>query len=247
MTAAEPRPPVPVPDELRKGAVGPLLRSSLTGAAIGLVPMLGFYLAQRAGGTGWAVAVGVALTLAAFPFEHKATGNRRWAWIGLAGVALGAALALVTRDPKLFFLRVVIGDALWGLAMLGSLLIGKPLLGTFAAWIVPIPPEYKATAAYRRSFGLVTFVWGSVTLVRGGVRGWLLARGTLESFLGVQILTGWPVFAALLAFAIWYPRRTARRYVESLGLEASVIDGVLLAGDVRSTEPAAGRVASTDR
>lgn len=210
-----------------KSSPGPLLARSLRGAGLGLIPLVVFYVAYRIGGTQPAVVAGVIATLAVFPLERRMTGANRWAWIGLAGVALGAALAVATDDPKLFFLRVVIGDAVWGIAMLGSLVVRRPLIGVFASWVVPIPDEYKVTSAYRRSFGLVTFVWGSVTLVRGGVRAWLLATGTLEGFIGVQLLTGWPVFAVLLIFAVWYPRRVARRYLADQGLDPSEVDAVL--------------------
>jgi hypothetical protein len=216
-----------VPSELRGGGFGAVLGRTLKGAVIGVIPLAGFYIAQQLGGLGWSVGVGCALSLIVFPFERKMTGSARWAWIGLSGVALGAVLALVTRDPKLFFLRVVIGDAAWGLAMLGSLIIGKPLIGVFASWVVAIPDEYKETQAYKRSFGVVTAVWAVVNLVRAGVRGWLLAKGTLEGFLAVQVLSGYPIFAVLLVFSIWYPRRAARRYITSLGVDPAVVDEVM--------------------
>ena len=207
-----------------------MLVRSLRGAIYGLLPLGGFYLAYQLGGVGWAVGVGCALTVIVFPFERRATGSMRWSWIGLAGVALGAVLALVTRNPKLFFLRAVIGDAVWGLAMLGSLVVRRPLIGVFASWVVRIPDEYKETSAYRRSFGLVTLVWGIVNVARAIGRGYLLAQGTLDQFVLVQLLTGWPVFAALLVFSVWYPRRVARRYVVSLGVDEAEVDRILLTG-----------------
>lgn len=219
-----------VPSELRGGGFGAVLGRTARGAVIGFVPLVGFYVAQRLGGIAWSVGVGCALSLVVFPFERRMTGSARWSWIGLAGVALGAALALVTRDPKLFFLRVVIGDAAWGLAMAVSLVVRRPLIGVFASWVVSIPDEYKETDAYKRSFGLVTAVWAVVNLVRAGVRGWLLANGTLEGFLAVQVLTGYPIFGLLLVFSIWYPRRVARGFLTELGVDPNVVDEVMSGG-----------------
>lgn len=200
---------------------------SLRGALVGLLPTIGFYVAYRLGGNGWAVPIGVALTAAVFPLERKITGRARFAWIGLGTVVLGAALALATRNPKLFFLRAVLGDVGWGVVMLGSLVVGRPILGTFARWVVPIPDAYVQTPAYRRSFGLVTFVWGSVTLARAGIRGYLVAKGSMDRFVAVQMLSGPPVFGVLLAFAVWYPRRVARRFLASLGAPPEVVDRVM--------------------
>jgi intracellular septation protein A len=194
------------------------------------VPLVGFYFGQRVGGVVWAVVVGCALSVAVFPFERKATGSMRWSWVGLAGVAVSATLALVTHEPKLFMLRAVIGDAVWGLAMLGSLAIGRPLIGVFASWVVKIPDEYKKTSAYKRSFGILTLVWGIVNVARAAGRGYFVAEATLGQVVLMQFLTGWPVFAVLVAFSIWYPRRLARQYVMSIGGDLGMVDDILLGG-----------------
>lgn len=212
----------------RPEGLSAVLYRSLKGAAFGFVPLLGFYLGQKLGGVVWAVAVGCALTLVVFPFERRVTGSMRWSWIGLVGVAVSAILALITNDPKLFFIRAVIGDAIWGFAMLGSLAIGRPLIGVLASWVVTIPETYKDTTAYKRSFGILTLVWGVVNLARAGGRGYLMVDGTLDQVMVGQILTGWPVFAGLVAFSVWYPRRLARQYVLSIGGDAAMVDEILL-------------------
>lgn len=206
----------------------PVLSRSLRGSIYGLLPLTGFYLGYRFLGVGWAVAIGGMLTLALVPFEKQATGSMRWSWIGIGGVVIGGIMALVTHDPKLFFLRAVIGDAVFGLAMIGSLVVGKPLIAVFASWVVTIPEEYKCTDAYKRSFWVLTFVWGVVNLARAAGRGYMLAAGTLEQFVLIQVLTSWPVFAVLVAFSVWYPRRLARRHVESIGGDEAMINQLLL-------------------
>ncbi|MGH2758009.1 MAG: VC0807 family protein [Actinomycetota bacterium] len=214
----------------RPEGLSAVLFRSLKGAAFGFVPLLGFYLGQKLGGVVWAVAVGCVLTMIVFPFERRVTGSMRWSWIGLAGVAVSAALALITSDPKLFFIRAVIGDAVWGVAMLGSLAVGRPLIGVLASWVVNIPQTYKDTSAYKRSFGILTLVWGIVNLARAGGRGYLIVDGTLDQVVVGQMLTGWPVFAGLVAFSVWYPRRLARQYVLSIGGDAAMVDEILLGG-----------------
>jgi uncharacterized protein DUF3159 len=154
----------------------------------------------------------------------------RWCWIGLIGVAFSGTLALLTHDPRLFFLRSVVADAGFGAAMLGSILVRKPLIGLFASWVVKMPDEYKATKAYKTSFDVLTFVWGVVNIFRAMGRGWLMAHGSLEQLMIVNLATGWPVFAALVAFSVWYPRRLAQRFVESVGGDAGMVDRLLLGG-----------------
>jgi hypothetical protein len=56
----------------------------------------------------------------------------------------------------------------------------------------------------------------------------MLAAGTLEQFVLIQILTSWPVFAVLVGFSVWYPRRLARRHVADIGGDESMINQLLL-------------------
>ena len=182
------------------------------------------------GGVTWAVIVGAILSVAVVPLERQVTGTMRWCWVGLVGVAFSGTLALLTHDPRLFFLRSVVADAGFGLAMIGSLIVGKPLIGLFASWVVTMPDQYKATDAYKRSFTILTLVWGVVNLMRAAGRGYLMANGSLEQLMLVNLATGWPVFAVLVAFSVWYPKRLAHRYVQSIGGDAAMVDRILLGG-----------------
>jgi len=210
------------------GGTTAVLARSLKGALYGFIPLTAFYIAQRAGGIRWAVGLGIALSLAVIPLELRQTGHMRWCWVGVVGVVAGGVLALVTHNPRLFFARSVAGDAILGSAMLVSLVMRKPLVGMFASWSVKISPAYKETAAYKRSFWLVTLVWGVVNLARAGGRAYMIVKGTLGGVMLVNVLTGWPVFAALVAFSVWYPRRLARQYVTSIGGHEGMVDELLL-------------------
>jgi hypothetical protein len=57
-----------------------------------------------------------------------------------------------------------------------------------------------------------------------------VANGTLEQLIVVNLATGWPVFAVLVAFSVWYPRRLAHQYVASIGGDAGMVDQLLLSG-----------------
>ena len=212
------------------GGTAAVLYRSLKGAIYGFIPMIAFYVAQRVGGVKWAVGVGVGLSVLIIPLEQRMTGTMRWCWIGLVGVVASGGLALFTNNPRLFFLKSVVGDGTLGVAMLGSLVIGKPLVAMFASMAVKIPDWYKATKAYKQSFGMVTLAWGLVNCARAAGRGYMVARGTLGQVMVVNLATGWPVFAALVAFSVWYPRRLAHQYVRSVGGHEGMVDEILLGG-----------------
>jgi hypothetical protein len=192
--------------------------------------MFGFYAGQRIAGINWGVAIGLTLSVAVVPLERRVTGTMKWCWIGIVGVTFSSILALLTHDPRLFFLRSVVADAGFGLAMLGSILVRRPLIGLFASWVVTMPDDYKTTAEYKRTFDVLTFVWGAVNVLRALGRGYLMANGSLEQLMIANLATGWPVFAALVAFSVWYPKRQARRFVESIGGDPAMADQILLGG-----------------
>ena len=58
----------------------------------------------------------------------------------------------------------------------------------------------------------------------------MVARGTLGQVMVVNLATGWPVFAVLVAFSVWYPRRLAHQYVRSVGGHDGMVDEILLGG-----------------
>ncbi|MEX2393249.1 MAG: hypothetical protein WD826_02100, partial [Actinomycetota bacterium] len=78
------------------GGIRAVLVRSLKGAVYGFIPLIGFYIGQKAGGVGWAVGIGAVLSVAVIPLELRTTGQMRWCWIGIAGVAVSGVLAVLT-------------------------------------------------------------------------------------------------------------------------------------------------------
>jgi hypothetical protein len=62
----------------------------------------------------------------------------------------------------------VVVSAVWGLANIGSALVGRPLAGVLADAWYPFEPEIKASRTYRRVFGIESVVWGLYLLARAG-------------------------------------------------------------------------------
>src|SRR5262249_5121457 len=90
---------------------------------------------------------------------------RRGYEIALAGVTcvflvIRAVVALLPQGPTVYLAQRGVLGALWGLAYLGSVAIGRPLIGAFARAWYPFPPEFRASKVYRREFGMQSIVWG---------------------------------------------------------------------------------------
>jgi hypothetical protein len=102
-------------------------------------------------------------------------------------------------------------SGLWGIAYLVSAAVGRPLIGVFATAWYPFPAWFRASASYRREFGLQSIVWGAYCLLRAGLRLYALLRGGVGGFVVVSVVTGTPAFAALVAWGLWHARRSFAR------------------------------------
>ena len=90
-----------------------------------------------------------------------------------------------------------------------------------ACMVGPAAPGAKTAAAggssawrrdprLMRTFSWLTVLWGVVWIVKVGVQGWLWHLDeTTATELGVaRLLLGYPPYALLLAFTVWWVRRT---------------------------------------
>jgi hypothetical protein len=175
---------------------------------------VGFYLGWKLSGLITGIIVANAISVAAYFSERRRGRTGLAAGIGLA-VALGQALVgLLSGSVKWYLAPPVIMNAAYGLAFLGSVLIRRPLAGVFAGETYPFPPEVKASKTFIRVFSHVSLVWAIYLLGRSALRLVVLIRGTVEGFIAVNVLTGVPFSAAIVAWSMWYGVRGFRRSEE---------------------------------
>ena len=172
------------------------------------LPVAVFYGVWRAAGLGPAVVVTSVVGGVIVLWQI-----RRGYDIALAGVTcvflvIQAVVALLAHSATVYLAQPVVLSALWGVAYLVSVAIGRPLIGAFARAWYPFPPEFRASRIYKREFGLQSIVWGIYCLLRAGLRLWALLASGVGSFLVVSILTGTPILVALVFWGLWHARRT---------------------------------------
>ena len=100
------------------------------------------------------------------------------------------------------------------MAFLVSVAVGRPLAGVFAQETNPFPPQVKASLTFRRVCSRISLVWASYLLLRTGLRFFALLRGSVEFYLVINVVTGFPFTAALMSWSIWYSVRSFRRSKE---------------------------------
>jgi len=214
------------------------VKEGVLGLVLGsLLPVALFYVAFQT--WGFSVAVVVVLTWSAlvFVWHYRRTGGADVFSATTFGFAcVKAAAGLASQNTWIYLAWPSLENLVYGVSFFGSALLGKPLLALFAQRLYPIPPEVRASVAFRRAFLITSAVWLFGHSLRAIVRLWLLSKtqdGTLS--LGIYLIAdtvaGWPINVSLVTFTTWYPLRELRRagFMSVVPVPIAALDAVELA------------------
>ena len=177
-------------------------------------PVLVFYLGWKLVDLRTGILAATTLAVVAYVWERRRDRSGVTAAIGLAIALVQAAAGLATGTTTGYFAPGLVVNGAYGLAFLGSVLIGRPLAGIFARETYPFPPEMVASITFRRVFSQISLVWAAYLLLRTAIRVIALLRTSVELFLVVNVLTGVPLTVGIMAWSIWYGHRQFLRSTE---------------------------------
>jgi hypothetical protein len=200
---------------------GSLLRRGLPLLAVeSAVPVAVFYGAWKVSGLAAAIIAGTLVSLAIAGWQIRTGRGGGVAAVTAIFLVIQALVGLAAHSATVYLAQPVVLSACWSLAYFASALIGRPLVGVFAQVWYPFPPTFRASASYRREFGMQSVVWGVYCLARAIVRLVVLLGSGVGSFLLVSLLTGTPILVLLVFWGLWHARR-AFSQVDDVPAEAS--------------------------
>jgi hypothetical protein len=130
---------------------------------------------------------------------------------GLFGIALGAVVASWTGKAKDFHLPTILYTLGYAVALLGSVLARRPMVGWL--WSVTFAGgsgRWRTEPALLRLFGRLTLVWATVYVVKAVVLGGLYLANQ-DTALGIaRLALGYPPYALLLLLTVYAVRRVMR-------------------------------------
>jgi hypothetical protein len=187
------------------------------------IPIVVFVVANILWSLRPALIAAVAVALAIGVFRLARRQSVRHAANGLLGIVIGAAIAWRSGDARDVYLPGILYTAGYCVALLGSIAIGRPLVG----WLWSVIVDNGATRWFReeglrRTFNWLTVVWSAFYLVKLGGYVWVYLDDRLTddqqaSILGIlRIALGAPQYALLLALTIWAVRRYQRGLATAL-------------------------------
>ena len=204
--------PTNAPGGVTFGAL--LLGSGPRFARDALGPVLAFYAGWKLSGLVAGIAAATVVAVAAFAWQRRHGGTGIMPAIGLGVACVQAVVGLVAGSASAFFAPAVVANGLYGCVFVGSVVLGRPLAGVFAREIYAFPRGVRDSALFRRTFGVVSLVWGGYMLVRSTVRLLVLFWSSVDLFVAVSVATGVPFTLGLMSWSFWYPLRQFRRQPE---------------------------------
>jgi hypothetical protein len=186
-----------------------------------VVPVLVFFAVWKAAGLGPAIAASTVVYLVLGVLLLRRGRDIALVAIGAVFVVIQAIVGLASHSATAYLAQPVVLSAVWSVAYFASVAIGRPLIGVFANAWYPFPPWFRATAPYKREFGLQSIVWGVYCLVRAALRLFVLLHSGVGAFVAISLVTGFPFFFGLVFWGIWHARRVfSRLAVATTGVPA---------------------------
>lgn len=194
----------------------PTWRSMLTRglpqfACEAVAPIVVFYLAWKAYGLGAGIAASTVVYLALATWLVRRRRDVALVVVGAAFVVIQALVALAAHSATVYLAQPVVLSGLWSIAYVVSAAIRRPLIGVFASAWYPFPAWFRASHPYKREFGMQSLVWGGYCFARAALRLYVLLDKGVGGFVLISVVTGPPLFAALVAWGIWHARRVFTR------------------------------------
>lgn len=152
-----------------------------------------------------ATSVGIAVVFTVVRLLQKSPASAALGGLVAAGVA--AVLALITGNPSDNFVPGLLTNAGYGLAMLVSALVGWPIIGLAAGYLLGEGTSWRQLKAKRRAYFWLTIAWAALFFVRLAVQLPIYFssldpanRESAVALLGtLKIAMGLPLFAPLVA------------------------------------------------
>ena len=189
-----------------------LARRGLPVVAVeGVVPILVFYGAWRAGGLAAGIVAATVVSSAVVWWQLRRGHEATIAKLTLVFLVVQAAVGLVSGSATVYLAQPVVLSAGWGIAYLASAAVRRPLIALFVQAWYPFPAWFRASAPYRREFAMQSAVWGLFFLARAAIRLWVLLDSGVGGFVVASLLTGLAPLGVLTAWSVWHARRTFSR------------------------------------
>ena len=176
-----------------------------------IMPIVLFIGLNRLAGLGWAV-----LGATVWSIKIAATRRRRGEVVGkflpiLVGYLVVRGIIGILTDSEAVYFGIGIGTkACIGVALIVTSLIGRPFLGRVFHLALPFDRATRAHPAYLQMTSRLTVVLGIWQLLTSVWDIWLFNQTSVDGYVLIRALVGWPTGFILTVGGFWYANRALR-------------------------------------
>ncbi len=177
-----------------------------------LLPVAAFWLLWRTTDTWVAILGGFAASAIVLGLNRHQRLIGILTLYGFVIVGASATVGIIWDNPKAYLASGPVSDFLFVPLYLGSIAIGKPLIGGIARELFPavagrLPEDHRV-------FVYLSLAWAGYDILHGIVRVYLLQELSVGQYLVWSRLSAWPVTTVLLFVTGWAIYRESLRWPE---------------------------------
>jgi len=131
-------------------------------------------------------------------------------WLGTIGLTCRTVVGLASGSTFAYFIQPIATTVLLGGLFLGSVVIGRPLVGRLAHDFCPLEPDVAARPAVVRLFVVLTVLWALVHLVTAAATFGMLVTLPVGQFIAIKTVTCLTITIAAIVLTVSWSIRTAR-------------------------------------
>ena len=175
-----------------------------------ILPVATFYLLTRVAEPWVAILGGFAVSSAVFYINRKDRLIGMLTVFGFVVVAASSTVGIIYDNEKAYLASGPISDFLFVPLFLGSIVVGRPLIGGIARELFPLiagPIPAKAPV-----FVWLSVAWAAWNLVHGVIRVFMLQELSIGEYIIWSRIAFWPFGAVLTGSSAWLILRESRRH-----------------------------------
>lgn len=175
-----------------------------------IAPVAIFWALSRTDLPSWvAIAAGFVASAVVFYLNRNARLIGALAAFGFAVVTVSAIFGLIWDSEKAYLASGPVADFLFVPLYLGSIAIGKPLIGGITRELFPAYARLIPVNA--PVFRWLSLAWAGYDIFHGALRVYLLAEMSTGQYIIWSRVLSWPFTAALIGLTIWAVMRASRQ------------------------------------
>ena len=176
-----------------------------------VMPIVAFLVLNRWASLGWAVAGATAWSIkAAVSRRRHGEAVGRFLPLLVAYLVVRGVIGIATDSEAVYFGIGIGTKALIGMVIVATAVVGRPFLARVFPLAVPLAAETVAHTVFRRTMGRLTVALGAYQLLTSVWDIWLYNQTSVDGYVAVRALVGWPAGFIVSCLGLWYADRALR-------------------------------------